>query len=140
MLSQTQDTDVKPPLARRHSRYDYIEKHNDGSSDRGAPVLGNKRRKSSSHPRTDKHIEYEVKQIVNVRINNKTDLQYCVLWVGYEDDPTWYDASNFKNSPHKLNDFHKANPTHPGPPKRLGYSVGRIWPTIPMITSLSDRT
>jgi hypothetical protein len=67
----------------------------------------------------DKHVEYEVKQIVDVRINDETDLQYRALWVGCKDDSTWYDASNFKNSPHKLDDFHKANPTRPGPPKRL---------------------
>jgi hypothetical protein len=67
----------------------------------------------------DKHVEYEVKHIVDVRINDETDLQYRALWVGCKDDSTWYDASNFKNSPHKLDDFHKANPTRPGPPKRL---------------------
>lgn len=42
---------------------------------------------------------------------------YRVKWLGYEDDPEWYDASNFKNS---LRDFHATNFTLPGPPKRLG--------------------
>jgi hypothetical protein len=32
----------------------------------------------------------------------------------------WHDASNFKNSPSRLRDFHDANPSRPGPPCRLG--------------------
>jgi hypothetical protein len=48
-------------------------------------------------------------------------LKYRVKWLGYDDDPKWYDAANFKNSPHKLYEFHKANPTRPGPPQRLDY-------------------
>jgi hypothetical protein len=46
-------------------------------------------------------------------------LQYRVDWLGYEHDPTWYDAFNFKNSPYKLREFHIANPTCRGPPERL---------------------
>lgn len=42
-------------------------------------------------------------------------------WVGYGDDPKWYDAANFKNSPHKLYGFHEANAARPGPPQRLNY-------------------
>lgn len=83
----------------------------------------NKRRKPGSRSRMDKHVEYEVKQIVDVRTNDTTGfLQYRVKWVGYKHDLTWYDASNFKNSPHKLDEFHNVNPTYPGPPKRL-----RVW-------------
>jgi hypothetical protein len=44
----------------------------------------------------------------------------------YEDDPAWYDASNFKNSLRKLCEFHTANPTWPGPPERL-YVWVRCW-------------
>ena len=62
--------------------------------------------------------EYEVEKIVNVRLRGKT-LQYRAKWLGYEEDLTWYDASNFKNSPHRLRDFHAANPSEPGPPCRL---------------------
>ncbi|KAF2690338.1 hypothetical protein K458DRAFT_383455 [Lentithecium fluviatile CBS 122367] len=48
-------------------------------------------------------------------------LQYRVKWVRYSDDPKWYNAANFKNSPHKLYDFHEANLARPGPPQRLNY-------------------
>lgn len=64
-------------------------------------------------------IEYEVDEIIKARVRRKK-LQYRAKWVGYDDDPEWYDASNFKNSPYKLRDFHLANPTLPGPPRRLG--------------------
>lgn len=67
----------------------------------------------------DEDDEYEVEEILEARIYRRK-LQYRVKWLGYEDDPEWYGASNFKNSPHKLRDFYTANPTRPGPLKRLG--------------------
>ena len=66
----------------------------------------------------DKDDEYEVEQILEARIYRRK-LQYRVKWLGYEDDPAWYDASNFKNSSRKLREFHTANPTRLGPPERL---------------------
>ncbi|KAF1939925.1 hypothetical protein EJ02DRAFT_351240, partial [Clathrospora elynae] len=48
----------------------------------------------------DKDEEYEVERIPDARFNRKK-LQYRVQWLGYEDDPVWYDASNFKNNPHQ---------------------------------------
>jgi hypothetical protein len=69
--------------------------------------------------------EYEVEQILEARVYHRR-LLYRVKWLGYKDDPEWYDASNFKNSPHKLRDFHTANPTRPGPPKELKRRV-RCW-------------
>jgi hypothetical protein len=65
-------------------------------------------------------IEYEVERILAVRLL-EGELEYQVHWVGYKADPAWYSASNFKNSPLKLREFHKANPTVPGPPRRLEY-------------------
>jgi hypothetical protein len=62
--------------------------------------------------------EYEVKRIRANRLH-LGNLQYQVQWVGYKTDPEWYNASNFKNSPLKLREFHEANPTVPGPPRRL---------------------
>jgi hypothetical protein len=62
-----------------------------------------------------------------------------------EDDPEWYDAANFKDSPHKLRSFHMANPLRLGPPKRLGIWV-QCWEedkmrmTSLMTTSLRDHT
>lgn len=64
--------------------------------------------------------EYEVDQILAVRLHHG-NLQYRVQWAGYEADSTWHNASNFKNSPRKLREFHEANPTKPGPPARLGH-------------------
>jgi len=42
-----------------------------------------------------------------------------VKWIGFDEDPEWYPAGNFKNAPHKIRDYHSANPTKIGPPKRL---------------------
>lgn len=64
--------------------------------------------------------EYEVKRILTVRLR-RGNLKYQAQWVGYGADPEWYNASNFKHSPLKLREFHKANPGAPGPPSRLGY-------------------
>jgi hypothetical protein len=57
--------------------------------------------------------------ILDVRVERGKKLQYRAQWVGYGDDHQWYDASNFENSLYKLQDFHKANPDRPGPPKGL---------------------
>ncbi|KAK7177780.1 hypothetical protein PSPO01_16172 [Paraphaeosphaeria sporulosa] len=64
--------------------------------------------------------EYEVERILAVCLR-RGNLKYQVQWVGYEADPEWYNASNFKNSPLKLRGFHEANPAAPGPPRRLGH-------------------
>jgi hypothetical protein len=63
--------------------------------------------------------EYEVQSILEARMSGQR-LQYLVKWLGFEYDPIWYNAGNFKNSPYKLRDFHSVNTSHPGPPKRLG--------------------
>ena len=62
--------------------------------------------------------EWEVEEILAVR-SRRGKLQYRVKWVGYDEDPEWYPASNLKNAPHKLRDYHFANPTKPGPPRHL---------------------
>ncbi|CAI6342310.1 unnamed protein product [Periconia digitata] len=64
--------------------------------------------------------EYEVEKILEARILWRK-LKYRVKWVGYDDDQKWYNAANFKNSPHKLYNFHKDNPAKPGPSQRLKY-------------------
>lgn len=62
--------------------------------------------------------EYEVQEVLASRaIRNQ--LEYRIKWVGYDEDPEWYPASNVKNAPHKLRDYHLANPTQAGPPRRL---------------------
>lgn len=67
----------------------------------------------------DGHDEWEVEQIQDSRLHYRK-LQYRVKWLGFDDnDLTWYPASNFKNAPQALQDFHAAYPTKPGPPARL---------------------
>jgi Reverse transcriptase (RNA-dependent DNA polymerase)/RNase H-like domain found in reverse transcriptase/Integrase zinc binding domain/Integrase core domain/Chromo (CHRromatin Organisation MOdifier) domain/Retroviral aspartyl protease len=62
--------------------------------------------------------EWEVEKVLAVR-QRRGKLQYRIQWLGFDEDPDWYPASNIKNAPHKLRDFHNANPDRPGPPKRL---------------------
>jgi hypothetical protein len=46
-------------------------------------------------------------------------LLYQASWVGYDEDLTFYPASDFKYTLYKLHDFHAANPSLPGPPRAL---------------------
>lgn len=64
--------------------------------------------------------EYEVDQVLKSRLHGKSKaLQYQVSWRGYDPDNSWYEASNLKNAPLALDEFHKKHPTAPGPPVRL---------------------
>jgi len=62
--------------------------------------------------------EWEVQDILAVK-KDRNRLKYRASWVGFDEDPEWYPASDFKYSPHKLRDFHLAHPELPGPPRRL---------------------
>jgi hypothetical protein len=62
--------------------------------------------------------EWEVDKILASRLL-RGKLEYHVSWTGHDPDPTWYLASNFLGSPHKLRDYHKDYPDKPGPPRRL---------------------
>lgn len=62
--------------------------------------------------------EWEVEDILAVK-KDRNRLKYRASWVGFDEDPEWYPASDFKYSPHKLRDFHLAHPELPGPPRRL---------------------
>jgi hypothetical protein len=73
----------------------------------------------------DGETEWEVDNILAVR-KHHGKLQYRIKWLGYDDDPDWYPASDVKYAPHKVRDFHLANPTRPGPPKRLDDWL-RLW-------------
>jgi hypothetical protein len=66
----------------------------------------------------DGHDEWEVEKIIAVRLHY-SKLQYRVKWLGHDDDPEWYPATNFRNSPVCLRDFHTQHPEAPGPPVRL---------------------
>jgi transposase InsO family protein len=62
--------------------------------------------------------EWEVDTIKAVRLYRKK-LQYQVNWTGYDYDPNWYPAQNFKGSPDKIRQFHDRYPNRPGPPRHL---------------------
>ena len=62
--------------------------------------------------------EWEVQDILAVK-KDRNRLKYRASWVGFDEDPEWYPASDFKYAPHKLRDFHLAYPNLPGPPRKL---------------------
>jgi hypothetical protein len=62
--------------------------------------------------------EWEVDTIRAVR-KRYNKLEYRADWLGVDDDPKYYPASDFKYSPHKIRDFHLAHPNLPGPPENL---------------------
>jgi transposase InsO family protein len=63
-------------------------------------------------------LEYEVEEILASKILRKK-LVYRASWAGYDLDPKWYPASNFKYSPRLLQAFHTKYPKAAGPPKKL---------------------
>lgn len=66
----------------------------------------------------DGTVEWEVSRVISSKLAYRK-LLYQVDWLGWDPDPTWYPASNFKNSALLLKQYHDDNPTKPGPPKRL---------------------
>ena len=69
--------------------------------------------------------EWDVEQILASRLI-RGKLQYRAKWVGFDNDPAWYPARNFKGSPHRIRDFHRENPARSGPPRRLAEWL-RAW-------------
>ena len=65
------------------------------------------------HVSEDRDEEYEVDAIIDSHIY-KGKLQYLVHWKGYdESERTWEPASNLKNSPEIVEQFHKSHPSAP---------------------------
>jgi hypothetical protein len=62
--------------------------------------------------------EWVVGEVLSSRVKNGV-LQYKVQWQGYDPDDTFYDASGFIGSPHKIQAFHEQYPDAPRPPARL---------------------
>ena len=69
--------------------------------------------------------EWEVEEIVDSWLY-RGKLRYRAKWVGYDDDATWYPASDFEHSPHLLRRFHDIYPDKPGPPQELPAWI-RAW-------------
>ena len=72
----------------------------------------------------DGESEWEVEEVLAVR-KRRNKLEYRVKWLGFDEDPEWYPASDLANAPHKLRDYHAANPSKPGPPKQLAEWIRR---------------
>ena len=62
--------------------------------------------------------EWEVEDIIAVR-KRYNKLEYRAKWVGHDEDPEWYPATDFKYSPYRLRTFHLQYPALPGPPAEL---------------------
>ena len=62
--------------------------------------------------------EWEVDRMLASRTYHGK-LQYQAQWKGWDPDPTWYPASDFKNAPAVLKRFHDEHPDQAGPPARL---------------------
>jgi hypothetical protein len=69
--------------------------------------------------------EWEVEKILAIHMH-RWKLQYKIKWVGYDDNPEWYDARNMKFSPYLPRDFHKKYLDRSRPPKKTtGKSAGK---------------
>ena len=66
----------------------------------------------------DGDLEWNVEKVIKSRIHYGK-LQYKVQWTGYDEDPVFYPASNFRNALLAVKAFHDAYPSEPRPPKRL---------------------
>lgn len=55
-------------------------------------------------------------------------LVYRVKWIGGEEDPAWHPALDPCSAGHRLQEFHNAYPTRPGPPERFNKWL-RAWET-----------
>jgi hypothetical protein len=129
-------SDREPDATAQFRVKDSEDNRGDSSDDSSGRQSGIKKRHKSARrsnrqkrQRDDngaiKDAEYEVDEILEVRIHHGR-LQYRAKWSGYEDDPIWYPGGNFEYSPLKLRDFHNANPSCPGPPKRLKRWIKRF--------------
>jgi hypothetical protein len=113
---------LKPLSAPPYSGYDakicYSDNSNDDSSGNRlrhlesikrlmstvSPYRSRKHKRKRSQDTADEDDEYEVDKILKALLHCRK-LQYRVQWLEYEEDPKWYDASNFKSSPHRLQNF-----------------------------------
>lgn len=61
-------------------------------------------------------IEWEVREVIDSRLFGRwKKLQYLVSWEGYgPEQNSWEPASNLKNAPEAIKEFHQRNPTAVG--------------------------
>jgi hypothetical protein len=70
-------------------------------------------------------LEWELEEVLACKLE-RGKLKYRARWVGWEEDPEWYPASDLKYAPHLLRAFHLRNPSVVGPPLRLENWI-RAW-------------
>ena len=70
----------------------------------------------------NQHPEWEVEYICQSRVRQRR-LQYQAKWVGFDHQPEFYNAENFKGSPHLLKAFHDEYSQAKGPPANLQYWI-----------------
>ena len=65
--------------------------------------------------------EYEITEVLDSKTDNrrsKCKLLYLVRWTGYagtNEETSWILASELKNAPELVSDFHRSYPAKPGP-------------------------
>ena len=72
----------------------------------------------------DSEPEYEIAKVLDSKMDNqrsKCKLLYLVRWTGYastDEETSWILASELKNAPKLVLDFHRSYPAKPGPLRR----------------------
>jgi hypothetical protein len=84
----------------------------------GDPLLGQHSEPPPTVSITGNDEEHELTDIRACKLRYGK-LKYRGNWMGWDEHPSWYPASDFKYAPHLLRSFHLANPTLPGPPAML---------------------
>ena len=69
--------------------------------------------------------EYEIAEVLDSKMDNqcsKCKLLYLVRWTGYagtDEETSWILASELKNTPELISDFHQSHPAKLGPLEQL---------------------
>ena len=69
----------------------------------------------------DSEPEYEISEILDSKVDKRRrhcNVLYLVRWAGYEgtdEETSWVLASELRNAPEIVSDFHAAYPAKPGP-------------------------
>ena len=83
--------------------------------------------------------EWQVESIRNCKLVHRK-LHYRANWLGADEDPEYYPASNFMYSPHLLKQFHLAHPKLPGPPAALPYWLDAYEKGVDNYDDLNDNS
>ena len=73
----------------------------------------------------DSEPEFEIAEVLDLKIDHwcsKCKLLYLVHWTGYagtDEETSWILASELRNVPEHISDFHQLYPAKPGPLEHL---------------------